>query len=90
MNDAPCALVGTDPVSDLDNAELEQADVDYVAFAVVELDALTHSEWFSCLDENETGHVGDHNTSFVEKPNTPNRKRCKANEWYGVIFGLEF
>ena len=59
VNDAAGALVGIDPVADLDDAEFEEAAVDDVAFDAVEFDAVAHFERFAGLDEKEAGDVGD-------------------------------
>ena len=57
MDDAACALLGVDAVADLEDGELEEADVDDVAAVVANLYAVAHGEGLANDDEEPSGHV---------------------------------
>ena len=57
VDDAACALLGVNAVADLEDGELEEADVDDVAAVVANLHAVAHGEGLANDDEEPSGHV---------------------------------
>ena len=59
MDDPPGTLVSMDPVSDLQEGKLEEADVDHIPGLLPDLNPIAHAKWFTGEDKDPPCNIGE-------------------------------